>query len=135
MGKGTKSKNKKQFIWPTWAKRALCIALLVAVLAGIVVAAIINSGSVLRGRIIVESKTGKFDINQQMATFILWQAMYQQGYNEWINEYYTSLYTGSSSSSSGIDFKTYTSPDTYALTVASYYTKEVLNSGLYSIKD
>ena len=135
MGKGTKSKNKKQFIWPTWAKRALCIALLVAVLAGIVVAAIINSGSVLRGRIIVESKTGKFDINQQMATFILWQAMYQQGYNEWINEYSTSLYTGSSSSSSGIDFKTYTSPDTYALTVASYYTKEVLNSGLYSIKD
>ena len=135
MEKGTKTKNKKQFIWPVWAKRALCIALLVAVLAGIVVAAIINGGTILRSRIIVDSKTGKFDMNQQMATFILWQAMYQQGYNEWINEYYTYLYSGSSSTSTNIDFKTYTSPDTYALTVASYYTKEALNSGLYSIKD
>ena len=135
MGKETKNKNKKQVVWPVWAKRALCIALLVAVLAGIIVAAIISSGTVLRNRIIVESKSGKFDVNQQMATFILWQAMYQQGYNEWINEYYTYLYSGSSSSSSSIDFKTYTSPDTYALTVASYYTKEALNSGLYSIKD
>jgi hypothetical protein len=60
MEKGTKTKNKKQFIWPAWAKRALCIALLVAVLAGIVVAAIINGGTVLRSRIIVDSKTGKF---------------------------------------------------------------------------
>lgn len=135
MGKETKNKNKKQVVWPVWAKRALCIALLVAVLAGIIVAAIISSGTVLRNRIIVESKSGKFDVNQQMATFILWQAMYQQGYNEWINEYYTYLYSGSSSTSTSIDFKTYTSPDTYALTVASYYTKEALNSGLYSIKD
>ena len=135
MEKGTKTKNKKQIIWPTWAKRALCIALLVAVLAGIVVAAIISSGTVLRGRIIVDSKTGKFDMNQQMATFILWQAMYQQGYNEWINEYYTSLYTGSSSSSTDSITKLYSSPDQYALTVAAYYTKEALNSGLYSIKD
>ena len=133
--KKRENKKKKQFVWPVWAKRALCIALLVAVLAGIIVAAIISNGTVLRNRIIVESKSGKFDVNQQMATFILWQAMYQQGYNEWINEYYTYLYSGSSSTSTNIDFKTYTSPDNYALTVAAYYTKEALNSGLYSIKD
>ena len=32
------NKNKKQIVWPVWAKRAVCIALLVAVLAGIIVA-------------------------------------------------------------------------------------------------
>ena len=135
MGKETKNKNKKQFVWPKWAKRAICIALLVAVLAGIIVAAVISGGVVMRGRIVVESKSGKFDMNQQMATFILWQAMYQQGYNEWINEYYTYLYSGSSSSSSSIDFTKYQSPDMYAIDVAAYYTKEILNAGLNSIKD
>ena len=130
-----KSKRKKKSNLPVGAKRALCIVLLVAVLAGIVAIALITNGTAKRNNIIVESKTGQFDINQQMATFILWQAMYQQGYNEWINEYYTSLYTGSSSSSSSIDFKKYASPDVYAVTVAAYYTKEALNSGLYSIKD
>lgn len=126
------SKSKKQFVWPLWAKRTLCIVLLVAVLAGIVVAALISSGAILRGRIIVESKSGKFDINQQMATFILWQAMYQQAANDWWNSYYQQYFGGSQSS---IDFNTYTSAEQYGLAMASYYTKEALNSGLYSIKD
>lgn len=133
--KKRENKNKKQFVWPTWAKRALAIALLVAVLAGIVLAAAMNSGTFLRGRIIVKSKTGKFDINQQMATFILWQAMYQQGYNDWINAYYQSLYAGGSSSTGGIDLNTYKSPDDYAMAMATSYTKGQLNTGLSLIKD
>ena len=129
----SKNKNKKQFVWPTWAKRALAIALLVAVLAGIVLAAAMSNGTFLRGRIIVKSKTGKFDINQQMATFILWQAMYQQGYNDWINAYYQSLYSGGSSTT--IDLKKYQSPDDYAMAMATFYTQSQLNTGLSLIKD
>ncbi len=129
----SKNKNKKQFVWPTWAKRALAIALLVAVLAGIVLAAAMSNGTFLRGRIIVKSKTGKFDINQQMATFILWQAMYQQGYNDWINAYYQSLYTGGSSTT--VDLNTYQSPDDYAMAMATFYTQSQLNTGLSLIKD
>ena len=132
------NKNKKQFVWPVWAKRAICIALLVAVLAGIIIAAVISSGIVMRGRIIVESKSGKFDMNQQMATFILWQAMYQQGYNEWINDYYYQQFYNSSSSSntnSTSISKLYSSPDQYGLAAAASCTKGTLNSSLNSIKD
>ena len=125
------NKNKKQGPWPLWAKRTLCIVLLVAVLAGIVVAALISSGAILRGRIIVESKSGKFDINQQMATFILWQAMYQQAANDWWNAYYQQYFYGTTS-----DIVTqYQSAEQYGLAMASYYTKEALNTGLYTIKD
>ena len=129
MGAPEKRQNKKQFVWPVWAKRALCIVLLVAVLAGIVFAALISSGTILRNRIIIESKSGKFDVNQQMATFILWYVMFDQASNEWINAY---LYQDTSS---GIDFSLYQTPSQYGLAMASYYTKEALNSGLYSIKD
>lgn len=125
------NKNKKQGTWPLWAKRTLCIVLLVAVLAGIVVAALISSGAILRGRIIVESKSGKFDINQQMATFILWQAMYQQAANDWWNAYYQQYFYGTTSEIT----TQYQSAEQYGLAMASYYTKEALNTGLYSIKD
>ena len=125
------NKAKKQFVMPVWAKRALCIALLVAVLAGIIVSAVISGGAILRGRIIVESKTGKYDMNQQMATFILWQVMYQQASYEWQNAYYQQYFGGSTSDI----VKNYQSPDLYGITMAAYYTKEVLNSGLYSIED
>ena len=124
-------KSKKKFVWPVWAKRALCIALLVAVLAGIIVAAVISSGAILRGRIIVESKSGKFDMNQQMATFILWQTMYQQASYEWQNAYYQQYFGGSKSEI----LTQYQSPEQYGITMAAYYTKEVLNSGLNTIKD
>ena len=124
-------KAKKQFVMPVWAKRALCIALLVAVLAGIIVSAVISGGAILRGRIIVESKSGKYDMNQQMATFILWQTMYQQASYEWQNAYYQQYFGGSKSEI----LTQYQSPDQYGITMAAYYTKEALNSGLYSIKD
>ena len=125
------NKTKKQFVMPLWAKRTLCIVLLVAVLAGIIAATLISGGSILRNRIIVESKTGKFDMNQQMATFVLWYTMYQQATYEWQNAYYQQYFGGSQSSI----LTQYQSPDAYGLSTAAYYTKEILNSGLYSIKD
>lgn len=125
------NKNKKQFVMPVWAKRALCIVLLVAVMGGIIAAAIINGGAILRNRILVESNTGKFDMNQQMATFVLWYTMYQQATYEWQNAYYQQYFGGSQSSI----LTQYQSPDAYGLSMAAYYTKEILNTGLHSIKD
>ncbi len=125
------NKTKKQFVMPLWAKRTLCIVLLVAVLAGIIAAALISGGAILRNRIIVESKSGKFDMNQQMATFVLWYTMYQQATIEWQNAYYQQYFGGSQSSI----LTQYQSPDAYGLSTAAYYTKEILNSGLHSIKD
>ena len=130
-GAPKKSQNKKQFVMPVWAKRTLCIVLLVAVVAGIVAAALINGGTILRNRVIVESKSGKFDMNQQMATFVLWYTMYQQATYEWQNAYYQQYFGGSQSSI----ITQYQSPDAYGISMAAYYTKEILNSGLYSIKD
>ena len=130
-GAPEKRQNKKQFVMPVWAKRALCIVLLVAVVAGIVTAALLNGGAIQRNRIIVESNSGKFDMNQQMATFVLWYTMYQQAVYEWQNAYYQQYFGGSASSI----VTQYPSPDSYGVTMAAYYTKEVLNSGLYSIKD
>ena len=77
-----KNQSKKQFVMPKWAKIAICAVLLLAIVGGIVAAAIINSGIIYRSRIIVESESGKFDLNQQMAAFILWQTVYQQAYYE-----------------------------------------------------
>ncbi len=125
------NKAKKQFIMPVWAKRAICIALLVAVLAGIIVAAVIGGGAILRGRVVVESKTGKYDMNQQMATFILWQTMFQQASYEWQNAYYQQYFGGTKNEI----LTKYQSPEQYGITMAAYYTKEALNSGLTSIKD
>ena len=125
------NKNKKQFVMPLWAKRTLCIVLLVAVLAGIIAAALISGGAILRNRIIVDSKTGKFDMNQQMATFVLWYTMYQQATYEWQNAYYQQYFGGSQNSI----LTQYQSPESYGLSTAAYYTKEILNTGLYSVKD
>ncbi len=125
------NKSKKQFVMPLWAKRTLCIVLLVAVMAGIIAAALIGGGAILRNRIVVESKTGKFDMNQQMATFVLWYTMYQQATYEWQNAYYQQYFGGSQSSI----LTQYQSPDAYGISMAAYYTKEILNTGLHSIKD
>ena len=125
------NKNKKQFVMPVWAKRALCIVLLVAVMAGIITAALISGGAIQRNRIVVESKSGKFDMNQQMATFVLWYTMYQQATYEWQNAYYQQYFGGSTSSI----LTQYQSPDAYGISMAAYYTKEILNTGLTSIKD
>ena len=70
-------------------------------------------------------------MNQQMATFILWQTMFQQASYEWQNAYYQQYFGGTKSEI----LTQYQSPEQYGITMAAYYTKEALNSGLYSIKD
>ncbi len=133
--KKQQNKAKKQIVWPVWAKRALCIALLVAVLAGIIVAAVISGGTILRNRILVESKTGKYDMNQQMATFVLWYLAYQQGYQQ--GYYLGSYFAGNNGITDPDQVEAYAQQYgmQYALSQAADQTKLKLNSGLNDIKD
>ena len=123
------NKNKKQFVMPKWAKIAICAVLLVAIIGGIVAAAIINSGIVYRNRIIVESKSGKFDINQQMATFILWQTVYQQAYYE-----YSYVKYGIYQDTNKI-LENYLDANDYAVLTATSYVSNYLKSGINSMQD
>ncbi len=121
--------RKKQVRMPKWAKSTIAITLAVLIVAGIVLGALINSGLFLRNRVLVKSATGENDLNQQMATFLLWQTMYQEAYYEW---YYTSW--GLYEDTYGIT-KTYSSAASYGIAVASTYTKELLREGIESISD
>ena len=121
--------RKKQRVMPKWAKNAIAITLAVVLVAGIVLGALINSGIFLRNRVLIKSATGENDLNQQMATFLLWQTMYQEAYYEW---YYTSW--GLYEDTNGIT-TTYSSAASYGITVASIYTNEMLREGIESIAD
>lgn len=123
------NKTKKQFVWPKWAKIAICAVLLVAIIGGIVAASLINSGIVYRNRILVESKSGKFDVNQQMAAFILWQTVYQQAFYEY---YYTSW--GMYQDTNKI-LENYLSANDYAVISATSYVSNYLKTGINSMED
>ncbi len=122
-------KAKQPIVLPKWAKMAICAFLLVAILGGIIAASLINGGIVYRNRILIESESGKFDMNQQMATFVLWQSMYQQAYYEYLYTKY-GIYQDTNKI-----LTSYASAADYGISMASYYTTQALNSGLNSIKD
>ena len=75
--------KKKPFRMPKWATRTICIALAAIIVISVALTLIINDGTFLRNRILVESQSGEYDLNQQMATFILWQNLYQSKYYEY----------------------------------------------------
>ena len=58
---------------------AVTILLLVGALAGI----LSGMGTFKRANIIVKSETGKYDLNQQMATYIVWSSAYYEYYRSW----------------------------------------------------
>ena len=82
---------------PKWVKPAVSIVLLVAVLFGAVAWIVAANGIVERNRVIVKSESGKYDLTQQMATYLVWQNMYSTYYS--LSEYYLSSSTSSSTSS------------------------------------
>lgn len=123
------NKAKKQIVLPKWAKLTICIVLLVAIVGGIVAASLINGGIVYRNRILVESKSGKFDVNQHTAAFILWQTMYQQAFYEY---YYTQW--GMYQDTNKI-LTNYLSANDYAVMMATNYTNALLKTGITSIQD
>ncbi len=123
------NKSKKQFVMPKWAKIAICAVLLAAIIGGIVAASIINSGVIYRNRVIIESESGKFDLNQQMAAFILWQTAYQQAYYEYL---YTSYGIYQDVNKILVD---YLSPNDYAVITATSVTNSKLKAGITEIED
>ena len=89
MGKGNRNRNanvtqrthvqqKKKA--PTWLMPVITIALVVVIIGFAIVDSILGSGIVERNRVIVESNSGKFDITQQMATYLAWQDLYTTYY-------------------------------------------------------
>jgi hypothetical protein len=129
VGAPQKRQTKKQFVMPKWAKIAICAVLLLAIVGGIVAASIINSGVIYRNRVFIESKSGKFDLNQQMAAFILWQTVYQQSFYEY---YYTSW--GMYQDTNKI-LSTYFSANDYAVITATSYVNSYLKTGVTSMQD
>ena len=68
---------------PKWVTPLVCIVLLVAVVIGVGASVFSKYGIVKRSRIVLESQTGKFDVTQQIATFIAWQTLYSNAAMYW----------------------------------------------------
>ena len=124
-----KEKKQKKFKMPKWGVRAIWISLAVILVAVIAFNTIIGTGIFERNRILVESATGEYDLNQQMATFIVWQNLYQQYFYEY---YYYSW--GIYEDTEGI-LKTFGSAVDYAVYYASAWTTGALRDGLETLKD
>ena len=96
MGKGQRNRverddlfdsprDKKKKGMPKWAKNTIAIALAVVIVLGIVAAVMYSNGTFRRMQVLIKSKTGEFDINRQVATFLAWEIEYYQAYVD----YYT----------------------------------------------
>ena len=58
-------------------------------IAAIVIGSLANAGTFKRGNILLHSKNGDYDINQQMATYMVWNALYSSAYTQWqYSEYF-----------------------------------------------
>ncbi len=115
-------KKKPKAPMPKWLKTTIAIALVVAIVFGVVAIVLVNNGFIQRNRILVESKSGKFDVNQQMATYIAWYNLYQTGV--WYYNLYAQM--GSVNANS--------SPDLMGLSYAMELQND-LRSGISGVKD
>ncbi len=120
-------KKKQHKPAPRWLMPLIAIVLAVAIVAAIVVNVLINGGVIYRHRILIKSQSGEYDVNQQMAAFIVWQNMYQSAYYEWMYVYY-----GIQEDTNNIK-TTYKSPTDYAVYVATNYTTNALRNGVESL--
>ncbi|MBO5293639.1 MAG: hypothetical protein J6B71_00090 [Clostridia bacterium] len=107
-----KYKEKKQA--PKWLTPLISIVLLAAIVIGVFAYVISANGIIQRGRILIESQSGKFDVNQQMATFIAWQSVYSNSAMYWT---YCSYGLMEDTYKVTTNYKT---ADEYALTTAQY---------------
>ncbi len=104
-------KNKKKSGMPSWLTSVIAILVVIVILLPLIISAVRESGFFERRRILIESKTGEFDVNQQMATFIAWEALYESGLT-----YYQYVQYGIYQDNSGIT-SLYTA-DEYAMNIA-----------------
>lgn len=104
-------KNKKKSGMPSWLPSVIAVLVVVVILLPLIISGIQDSGFFPRHRILIESQSGEFDVNQQMATFIAWESLYESGL-----QYYQYMQIGFIQDTAGIT-KYYTA-DQYAMNMA-----------------
>ena len=121
-----KTPKKKRYRKPLseTAKNIIAGAVALVLIAAIVVGSLASAGTFKRSNILIHSKSGDYDINQQMATYMVWDALYYTGYYQW--QYYSS----SIKESTGI-----TSQDDYCLAYAMSGVQETLLTSLNTYVD
>lgn len=79
-----KYKAKKKYkSAPKWVMPLIGIVLVVAIVFGVAASIVSSNGIIQRNRILIESESGKYDVNQNMATFIAWQSLYYNASMYW----------------------------------------------------
>ena len=122
-----KYKQKKSA--PKWLAPMISIVLLVAIVFAAVAYVISANGIIQRGRILIESQSGKFDVNQQVATFIAWQSVYSNSAMYWT---YCSYGLMEDTYKVTTNYKT---ADEYALTSAQYSLENQLRDSIDDVID
>ncbi len=128
--KKQQAKQKKPM--PKWAKSAIALALAFAVLLGVVAFIINDTGIIKRNRVLLESVSGKYDVTQQMATFIAWQEIYSSAYTYW---YYCNWGIYSDDNAKAVIENFEDNPGGYALTVAKYAIEDSLRDSIDDIME
>lgn len=82
--KQKKAKKKKGM--PRWLVSTISIAIAVVLVLGIVAAVMLSNGTFRRMQVLIKSRTGEYDVNRQVATFLAWELEYYSAYID----YYTS---------------------------------------------
>ena len=120
---GRKQQTKQT---PKWLTPLISIVLVAAVLIGVVASVLTNSGIIYRNRILVESKTGNYDITQQTATFLAWQGAYYNAYYYWYYAYLGYITDKTVTTN-------YSSADSYAFDAARYTVQNSLRDGVQDL--
>ncbi len=128
-GQAGKVKKANKNPVPSWLPSVIALVVVIAIMIPLVISAISGSGIVGRSRVLIESKTGKFDVNQQMATFIAWEYLYESGL-----QYYQYYQYGLVSDSSGI-MNYFSSAEDYALTMAQSGVQGTLRDAIDDVAE
>lgn len=132
MGKGNRNRSSNAEATLTASKKnkqqkkdrsslilsAVLIVIAVAVVVSITASFLSDSGFIRRNRILLKSQTGKFDVNQQMVTYLAWEEMFSA---------FQSTY-GTYVSSGQVSTSTYSDEYEFALYTAQYFISENLGS-------
>ena len=106
-------KAKKQFKLPSWFSSVVALVIVIAIMLPLIISGITDSGVFKRNRILIKSNSGKFDVNQQVATFIAWETLYETALQYY--QYYKYGMLDEESSKMMASFKT---ADDYAINMA-----------------
>ena len=127
-GHTVKAKKAQKSPVPTWLPSVIALVVVIAIMIPLIASAISGSGVIARNRILIESQSGKYDVNQQVATFVAWEAMYESGLQQ-----YQYMQYGIVDDDYGIT-KYYTMED-YALLMAQSGLQSALRDCIDSVVD